>query len=115
VQAELNLAPTAVLFYVIADGTANIMLKVTGIAPWPWKSGLKYNFTEWFHHIMYAGGMLTVWAATEKIVDGSDGGWEAATPSGLTLMRPLYWPPFVRPGCRRILSSVGALVIALVI
>jgi hypothetical protein len=28
--AELNLALAAVLFYLIVDGTANIMLKVTG-------------------------------------------------------------------------------------
>jgi hypothetical protein len=43
----------------IVDGTANIMLKVTGIDPWPWKRGLKYNFIDWFHHIMYVGGALT--------------------------------------------------------
>ncbi len=75
VQAELNLALTAVLFYVIVDGTANIMLKVTGIAPWPWKWGLKYNIIDWWHHIMYAGGTLTAWISIEKIVEGSGGTW----------------------------------------
>ncbi len=72
VQADLNLALVPFLYFLIVDGTANIMLKVTGIAPWPWKWGLKYNFIDWFHHSWYVIGTLIAWIAIEKIVEG---GW----------------------------------------
>jgi hypothetical protein len=65
--AELNLAVTTVAFGAIVWVVAILNLKITGIAPWPWTWGLKYNIYDWTHHTMYVLGTLAGWVAIEQI------------------------------------------------
>ena len=75
VQAELNLAAATLLFFVAVAGSQYLILRVTGIAPWPWKWGLKYNIFDWTHHSMYVGGTLAGWILIEQIVERTGGTW----------------------------------------
>ena len=65
--AELNLAVTAVAFGAIVGTLAMLNLKITGIAPWPWTWGIKYNIYDWTHHTAYVLGTLGGWVAIEQI------------------------------------------------
>ena len=65
--AELNLALTTVLFFLAVWVSAILMLKTAGIAPWPWKWGIKYNIFDWTHHSAYVGGVLVTWVLIEQI------------------------------------------------
>ncbi len=65
--AELNLLATTLIFAAIVWVSAILMLKVTGIAPWPWTWGLKYNIFDWTHHSAYVAGVLISWVLIEQI------------------------------------------------
>jgi len=65
--ADLNVAVSAVLFFLIVWGAEQIYLPLLGLGiPWPWKWGRvegqpyvwKYNLIDAFHHGVYAGGTL---------------------------------------------------------
>ena len=65
--AELNLLATTLVFAAIVWVTAILMLRIAGIAPWPWKWGLKYNIFDWTHHGAYVGGVVLAWVLIEEI------------------------------------------------
>jgi len=39
-----------------------VELPVLGLAPWPWKWGLRYNAIDAWHHLAYAAGAVAGWA-----------------------------------------------------
>lgn len=59
--AGLPLALAALVFFLIVWGAEQIHLPLLGIAPWPWKWGLKYNLIDMWHHLVYAGGTAAAW------------------------------------------------------
>ena len=70
-RLELPLLTTAVLYFAVVWVTAVLLLRLTGIAPWPWKWGaLKYNLFDWLHHGAYVGGTVAGWVALETIAGG---------------------------------------------
>ena len=45
---------------------AVFLLRITGIAPWPWKWGqIKYNLFDRTHHIAYVSGTVIGWVLIE--------------------------------------------------
>jgi hypothetical protein len=65
--AELGLLATTLIFAAVVWVFAILMLKITGIAPWPWTWGIKYNIYDWTHHAAYVGGVLGTWVLVEQI------------------------------------------------
>jgi hypothetical protein len=59
--AGLPLAAAGVGLFVIVWLAEQVELPVLGLAPWPWKWGLKYNAIDAWHHVAYAGGVVTGW------------------------------------------------------
>jgi hypothetical protein len=57
----LPVALAGVLLFFIVWLTEQIELPVLGLAPWPWKWGLKYNAIDAWHHLAYAGGAVAGW------------------------------------------------------
>lgn len=47
-----------------------MMLKITGIASWPWTWGIEYNIYDWTHHSAYIGGVISIWELIEQIAQG---------------------------------------------
>ncbi|MCH7608800.1 MAG: hypothetical protein IIC94_09585 [Chloroflexi bacterium] len=71
-QAELPLALAAVSFFAIVWVTAVLLLRITGIAPWPWKWGhIKYNIFDWTHHGAYVSGTVIGWVLIEQVAGGA--------------------------------------------
>jgi hypothetical protein len=71
-QAELNLFVSALLFFAIVWVTQVNILKITGIAPWPWQWGhIKYNLMDWTHHAAYVAGTVIAGVSLEQIAGGS--------------------------------------------
>ena len=71
-QAELSLALAAVSFFAIVWVTAVLLLRITGIAPWPWKWGhIKYNLFDWTHHSAYVSGTVIGWVLIEQVAGGA--------------------------------------------
>ena len=71
-QAELPLALAAVTYFGIVWITAVLLLRITGIAPWPWKWGhIKYNLFDWTHHIAYVSGTVIGWVLIEQVAGGA--------------------------------------------
>ncbi|HEX6206783.1 MAG TPA: hypothetical protein VF058_00335 [Actinomycetota bacterium] len=60
--AGLPLWAAGIAFFFLVWGAEQIHLPVLGIAPWPWKWGLKANLTDMWHHIVYAAGATGAWA-----------------------------------------------------
>jgi hypothetical protein len=60
--AGLPLAAAAAVFFLIVWGAEQVHLPVLGIAPWPWKWGLKYNLIDAWHHVVYVAGTAVGWA-----------------------------------------------------
>jgi hypothetical protein len=58
---DLPVAAAGVLLFFIVWLTEQIELPVLGLAPWPWKWGLKYNVIDAWHHVAYAGGAVAGW------------------------------------------------------
>jgi len=65
--AELGLLATSAIFGLAVWVSAILILKITGIAPWPWTWGLKYNLYDWTHHSAYIGGAVGTWVLIEQI------------------------------------------------
>ena len=57
----LPVTAAGVLLFFIVWLTEQIELPVLGLAPWPWKWGLKYNAIDAWHHLAYAGGAVAGW------------------------------------------------------
>lgn len=57
----LPLSGAAPLYFLIVWGAEQIHLPVLGLAPWPWKWGLKYNLIDAWHHVVYVGGTTVGW------------------------------------------------------
>jgi hypothetical protein len=57
----LPVAAAGVLLFVIVWLTEQVELPVLGLAPWPWKWGLRYNATDAWHHLAYAAGAVAGW------------------------------------------------------
>ena len=71
-QAELPLALAAVAYFLIVWTTAVFILRITGIAPWPWKWGhIKYNLMDWTHHVAYVSGTVVAWVLIEQVAGGA--------------------------------------------
>ena len=71
-QAELPLALAAVAYFGIVWVTAVFLLRITGIAPWPWKWGhIKYNLFDWTHHVAYVSGTVVGWVLIEQVAGGA--------------------------------------------
>ena len=70
-QAELPLALAAVSFFAVVWVTAIFLLKITGIAPWPWTWGIKYNLFDWTHHVAYVSGTVIGWVLIERVAGGA--------------------------------------------
>jgi len=58
VVAGLPIAVAGVAFFLVVWLTEQIELPVLGIAPWPWKWGLKENLIDAGHHVAYAAGTI---------------------------------------------------------
>jgi hypothetical protein len=65
--AELGLFATTLIFAAAVWLAAILILKITGIAPWPWTWGIKYNIYDWMHHSAYVGGVLGTWVLVEQV------------------------------------------------
>jgi len=65
--AELGLLATTLIFAAVVWVSAVLMLKITGIAPWPWTWGIKYNIYDGIHHTAYVAGVLGTWVLVEQI------------------------------------------------
>ena len=70
-QAGLPLALAAVSFFAVVWVTAIFLLKITGIAPWPWTWGIKYNLFDWTHHVAYVSGTVIGWVLIERVAGGA--------------------------------------------
>ena len=71
-RAELPLALAAVSYFAIVWVSAVLLLKITGIAPWPWKWGhIKYNLMDWTHHVAYVSGTVIGWVLIERVAGGA--------------------------------------------
>jgi hypothetical protein len=57
----LCLAAAGVLLFGIVWLTEQVELPLLGLAPWPWKWGLKYNAIDAWHHLAYASGTVAGW------------------------------------------------------
>ena len=68
--AGLGLLATTAIFGLAVWVSAILMLKIAGIAPWPWKWGIKYNIYDWTHHSAYIGGVVGTWVLIEQIAQG---------------------------------------------
>ena len=75
VQVGLNLLVTTIVFGTIVWSFAILSMKASGVAPWPWTWGLKWNLVDWTHHFFYVTGTLLGWVAIEKIVEYTGGSW----------------------------------------
>lgn len=60
--AGLSLGLSGILFFLIVWGAEQVHLPVLGIAPPPWKWGIKENAIDMWHHVAYAGGTVLAWA-----------------------------------------------------
>ena len=70
-KAELPLAAAAAAFFGVVWVTAILMLKITGIASWPWTWGIKYNLFDWTHHAAYVAGTVIGWVLIEQVAGGA--------------------------------------------
>lgn len=57
----LPVVAAGVLLFFIVWLTEQIEPPMLGLAPWPWKWGLKYNVIDAWHHLAYAGGAVAGW------------------------------------------------------
>ncbi len=68
--AGLNLGLTGILYFFIVWGAEQVYLPLLGIGvPWSWRWGTnpggryvwKYNLSDMWHHVVYAGGTTLGW------------------------------------------------------
>ncbi len=60
--AALPLWLTGVLFFLIVWGAEQIHLPALGVAPPPWKWGIRENLIDAWHHVAYVAGTVAGWA-----------------------------------------------------
>jgi hypothetical protein len=63
----LPLVVAGVVFLLLVWGAEQVHLPVLGVAPWPWKWGLKANLIDLWHHFVYAGGTTVAWALIDVV------------------------------------------------
>jgi hypothetical protein len=63
----LPVAAAGVLLFFIVWLMEQIELPVLGLAPWPWKWGLRYNAIDAWHHLIYAGGAVAGWVLLGQV------------------------------------------------
>lgn len=66
--ADLGLLATTAIFAAAVWVSAVLILRLTGIAPWPWTWGIKYNIYDWTHHSAYVAGVVGTWVLVDQVV-----------------------------------------------